>query len=110
MAEIKSSWERGNSVDDGCAYVLSEANGHRTCGAPRRRASSYCPRHHAVCYISSGTNAEVERLREVEALASAVGGRRGQRQRQAEPSRQFLRRLEQAVRGFSWPKCSLYVL
>jgi hypothetical protein len=47
MAEIKPSREREISNDDGCAYVLDEANGRRTCGAPRRQASSYCPRHHA---------------------------------------------------------------
>ena len=98
MAEIKPSREREVSDDDGCSYVLDEADGRRTCGAPRRQASSYCQRHHAVCYISSGTNAEAVRLREVEALASAVGGRRTRRQ--AEPSRQFLKRLEQAVRSF----------
>ena len=99
MAEIKPSREREISDDDGCAYVLDEANGRRVCGAPRRQSSSYCPRHHAVCHISSGTNAEAARLREVEALASAVGGRRARRQ--AEPSRQFLKRLEQAIRSFS---------
>lgn len=99
MAEIDPSREREISDDDGCAYILDEANGRRVCGTPRRQASSYCPRHHAICYISSGTNAEVERLREVEALASAVGGRRARRQ--AEPSRMFLKRLEQAVRSFS---------
>ena len=99
MAEIKPSREREISDDDGCAYVLDEANGRRVCGAPRRQASSYCPRHHAVCHISSGTNAEAARRREVKALASAVGGRRARRQ--AEPSRQFLKRLEQAIRSFS---------
>jgi|SRR6516164_4321562 hypothetical protein len=98
MAEIDPSRKREVSDDDGCAYILDAANGRRACGARRRQTSSYCPRHHAVCYISSGTNAEVERLREVEALASAVGGRRDRRK--AEPSRQFLKRLEQAVRSF----------
>jgi hypothetical protein len=43
-----------------------------------------------------GSEAETDRLREVEALATAVGGRRA-RQR-AEPTRQFLKRLEQTVR------------
>jgi hypothetical protein len=88
-------------VDDeaGCSYVLDEPNGRRICGAPRREASSYCPHHHAVCYIVSGSSAEVKRLREVEALASAVGGRRARPG--AGPSRHFLERLEQAIRGAS---------
>ena len=50
-------------------------------------------------YVVSGSDAEVKRPQEVEALASAVGGRRGRRQ--SAPSRQFLRRLEQATRDFS---------
>jgi hypothetical protein len=86
--------------DTGCAYVLEEANGRwRACGAQRRRLSSYCAHHHAVCYITSGSNEELKLLRVVEALASAVGGRRTRQQ--AEPTRQFLKRLEKAVRGAS---------
>ena len=42
---------------------------------------------------------ENRRLREVEALANAVGGRRSRDD--AEPSRRFLRRLENAMRSFS---------
>ena len=80
--------------DDGCAYIVDES-GH-PCGATRRPSSSYCPHHHSVCHIACGSKAETDRLREVEALASAVGGRRA-RQR-AEPTRQFLKRLEQAMR------------
>ena len=82
--------------DIGCAYVVDESDGWRSCGASRKLGSSYCPEHHALCHIACGTKAETDRLREVEALASAVGGRRA-RQR-TEPSRQFLNRLEQAVR------------
>ena len=80
----------------GCAFVLDEPNRHRSCGAPRRLASSYCPFHHAICYIASGSRAEFKQLQEVETLASAVGGRRARQA--AGPSRQFLKRLEQAVR------------
>jgi hypothetical protein len=83
----------------GCAYVLDEPNGPRSCGAPRRLASSYCPCHHAICYIVSGSRAEFKRLQEVETLASAVGGRRARQA--AGPSRKFLKRLEQVVRGDS---------
>jgi hypothetical protein len=85
--------------DLGCAYIVDEPDGRRTCGITRRPSSSYCPHHHSVCYVVCGSEAEVDRLREVEALASAVGGRRA-RQRAA-PTRQFLKRLEQAVRELS---------
>jgi hypothetical protein len=83
----------------GCAYVLDEPTGSRTCGARRQPTSSYCTRHHALCYIACGSRAEIKRLREVEALASAVGGRRAPQG--LGPSRQFLKRLEDAVRDFS---------
>jgi hypothetical protein len=90
-----------NDVKDnvGCAYVLDELEGVRVCGAVPQRASSYCPYHHALCYIVSGSKAEVDRLREVEALATAVGGRRASQR--AGPSRKFLKRLEGAVRDLS---------
>ena len=94
-----------NLEDDvGCAYVLEEPNGRHTCGAMRKLSSSYCPHHHALCHIACGTKAETDHLREVEALASAVGGRRA-RQR-AEPPRHFLKRLEQVVREGFWQRCS----
>jgi hypothetical protein len=100
MGRIVWPLEHEDLRDDvGCAYVLDEPDRPRTCGAPRRRASSYCPQHHAVCYLTSGSEAELKRLREVETLASAVGGRRARQV--AGPSRQFLKRLEQAVRGVS---------
>jgi len=83
----------------GCAYVVDETDGRRICGATRQPSSSYCPHHHSLCHIVCGSEAEIDRLREVEALASAVGGRRA-RQRAA-PTRQFLKRLEQAVRDLS---------
>ena len=83
-------------ADLGCAYIVDEPGGQRVCAAMRQQYSSYCPRHHSLCHIACGSKAETDRLREVEALASAVGGRRA-RQR-AEPTRQFLKRLEQTVR------------
>src|SRR5436190_287824 len=82
--------------DFGCAYLIEEAAGQRSCGAPRRPFSSYCPQHHSLCYVVCGSKAEFDRLREVEALASAVGGRRARQQ--VAPTRQFLRRLEHAIR------------
>jgi hypothetical protein len=81
--------------DDGCAYITGESGSHRICGAPRRPVSSYCPRHHALCHLAYGSTAEADRIREVEALASAVGGRRSRNRRG--PSRYFLKRLEDTV-------------
>ena len=88
--------------DLGCAYLVNGPRGSAYCGAPRQASSSYCSDHHSLCYIACGSNAEAKRLREVETLASAVGGRRGRRD--AGPSRQFLERLEQRVSGFSTAK------
>jgi hypothetical protein len=97
-----------DKLDDevGCAYVVDEPGGRRMCGSPRRASSSYCPAHHSLCYIVCGSRAEVERLQEVEALASAVGGRRARQGIGIGPSRHFLKRLEQAARGASCPRCS----
>lgn len=83
----------------GCAYILDDGHDRRSCGAGCRPGSSYCPEHHALCRVPCGTSAEAKRLCEVEALANAIGGRRGRGG--AGPSRRFLRRLEQAVRPFS---------
>lgn len=86
-------------AEDGCAYVLDEGAGASACRAPRRHRSPYCPRHHSLCHVASGSAGETRRLREVEALASAVGGRHA---RGADgPSPHFLRRLEQTVRDLS---------
>ena len=81
--------------EDGCAYILGASASNRMCGAPRRPESAYCPQHHALCHLACGSAAEADRLREVEALASAVGGRRGRNR--GGPSRQFLRRIEHAA-------------
>jgi|SRR4029077_18439337 hypothetical protein len=98
MTKLLSYSVNDDCEDPGCAYVVEESDGRRTCGAPRRPSSSYCPHHHSLCYIVGGSEAEVDRLREVEALASAVGGRRARRR--LAPTRQFLTRLERAVRDF----------
>jgi hypothetical protein len=82
-----------------CAYISGEKGDRRMCGAPRRLGSPYCPDHHVLCHVPCGTTEEIKRLREVEALANAVGGRRTRDA--GGPSRRFLRRLENAVRGFS---------
>lgn len=85
--------------DTGCAYLLGDNGERRNCGAPQRIGSPYCSDHHRLCHVPCGTSEEVKRLREVEALASAVGGRRARDG--GEPSQRFLKRLEHAVRCFS---------
>ena len=47
-------------LDEGpvCAYVVDDPGGRRICGSPRRQSSSYCPFHHSLCYIVSGSKAE----------------------------------------------------
>jgi len=110
ISSVPVGWEDDHD-DPGCAYILDDCKGRRICGAPRkavspsrRAASPYCPEHHALCHATYGSEAEADRLREVEALAKVVGGRRSRDS--VGPSRRFLKRLEQAARGFSRPKCS----
>jgi hypothetical protein len=105
ISSVPVGWE-DEQVEPGCAYLLDECDGRRTCGAARKvvspsgkKASPYCPEHHALCHVAYGSEAEAGRLREVEAIAKAVGGRRSHDT--AGPSRRFLKRVEQAVRGFS---------
>jgi len=100
---VAEHWHSANSdyageLDD-CCYIVDDGDAPRRCGAVQRPGSSYCPPHHALCHVAGGTRAEARRLREVEALASAVGGRRGNGG--AGPSRHFLKKLEQAVRALS---------
>jgi hypothetical protein len=49
----------------GCAFLVTDGE---QCGAPRKLASSYCPAHHALCYLAAGSRAERERLRLIELL------------------------------------------
>lgn len=93
-------------LEEGCAYLLEDESGtdgvrvrRRRCGARRRPGSAYCPHHHALCHVASGSAAEAGRLREVERLARAVGGKSGTAG--AGPTRRFLARIERAGRGFS---------
>jgi len=102
--------EQDSEEDDGCAFVLAgsgKTRAERFCGAPRRPGSVYCPRHHARCRLRGGSAAERQRLHEIEALAAAVGGRRGDGARRPPP--QLLRRLERIARAFSRPKRSRIV-
>ena len=95
MSGPMARWEIEED-EPGCAYILDDCGVGRACGAPRRHSSSYCPTHHALCHVSYGSPAEANHLRRVEALASAVGGRRSREG--GGPSRRFLRRLERAAR------------
>src|SRR5260370_30436603 len=96
----------------GCAFILDEVDGDPArpgfCDAPRQPGSAYCPRHHARCRLPEGSAAEKQRLREIEALATAVGGRQGRGGRQ--PPAPLLRRLARVVRAASCPKRSCIVL
>lgn len=87
------------AIEEGCAFIIDGTTGGGTngaCGARRRPDSAYCPAHHAMCHIAGGSPGERRALREIEALAAAVGGRRGQSARQ--PSAKTLQRLERAAR------------
>jgi hypothetical protein len=70
----------------GCRF-LDEAN--NACGQPRRAGSSYCGRHHALCYLPIGSQAEQRRLRLMGRIADAVGGKTG-----SSLSAHFIARLE----------------
>jgi hypothetical protein len=54
-----------------CVYILGECESWHHCGAPRKAASPYCPKHHALCHVAHGSEAEADRLREVEAIAKS---------------------------------------
>ena len=98
MSDVMTPWE-SEEDEPGCAYILDECGVGRACGALRRGSSPYCATHHALCHVADGSPAEASHMREVEALASAVGGRRSRDG--GGPSRRFLRRLERAARVIS---------
>jgi hypothetical protein len=87
-----------------CAYI-EDAGG--ICGQPCRAGSSYCAAHHALCHIAGGSASECLKLRETEALARAVGGRRGRPGRR--PPDRFLRRLELTAQVFLRQDSSRFV-
>ncbi len=94
----------GDAPQEGerCAYVVDGGALGSTpacfCAARRQPGSAYCPTHHAQCHLASGSTAEKRRLREIEVLATAVGGRRGQTA--SRPPAPVLRRLERLTRVF----------
>ena len=98
--------------DGGCAFVLDgigrSSGCVNLCNEPRQSGSAYCPGHHASCHLANGSEAERRQLREIEALAKAVGGKQGRAARR--PPALLLRRLDRVARAFSRPRCSLFVL
>ena len=98
MSGPMAPWQT-EADEAGCGYILDDCGAGGTCGAPRRHSSPYCPTHHALCHVAYGSPAEADHLRQVEALATAVGGRRSREG--GGPSRRFLRRLERAARFVS---------
>ena len=88
-------WETEED-EAGCAYIVEDRGVGRTCGVRCRHSSPYCATHHVLCHVAYGSPAEADHLRQVEALASAVGGRRSRDA--GGPSSRFLRRLERAAR------------
>ncbi len=95
--------EPGEEDEVGCAFVLdlsdADAAQSQFCGAPRRPGSAYCSAHHASCHLATGSRAERLRLREMDALARAVGGKSGGDAPQ--PPLRLLRRLHRIARAFS---------
>jgi CCCH zinc finger in TRM13 protein len=96
MNKSAAYFDRDATIEhEGCAFIVEESDSRRNCGESRRPGSSYCPEHHVLCHLAYGSAAEADRLREVEAIASAVAGRRSRYR--SGPSRQFLRRLERTA-------------
>jgi hypothetical protein len=87
----------------GCAYIAGEPCDPR-CGAPRQPGSSYCGPHHGLCHLPKAGARARRQSREADALAAAVGGRRGRPGRL--PPDRFVQRLERLLRDFSRPHCS----
>jgi hypothetical protein len=88
-------------AEEGCAFPLDHPDWEKPagefCDAPRRPGSAYCAPHHAICHLAPGSAAELRRLRVIEALADAAGGRLGRIAR--EPPPEVLRRIERLARA-----------
>ena len=98
--------------ENGCAFILDPLDGGcgrpAICSLPRRPGSSYCPAHHALCYLPPESVAERQHLLVIEALAEAVGGKAGGTARCPPP--RLLRRLDRVSRAFSSANRSRIVL
>lgn len=99
--------ERDAAIADpesaGCAFVLDaidpEPGRPLLCGAPLQPGSAYCGPHHTLCHLPAGSAAERRQLREIAALAKAVGGKQGRAA--SAPPPPLLRRLARIERAFS---------
>jgi hypothetical protein len=95
-----AEWDRPRNglegEDEGCCYICDDGT---ACGTVRQTGSSYCAAHHALCHIANGSSEAGRVRREVAALAKAVGGRQGGRERR--PPDHFLKKLERVTRRFS---------
>jgi hypothetical protein len=105
-SEISQMRERAledQEADRGCAFVIDSADpisGRvNFCNAPRDPGSAYCRRHRDLCHLVRQSPAERRALCEIEALATAVGGRQGRAARS--PSPVLLRRLDRIAKAFS---------
>ncbi|HEV8678841.1 MAG TPA: hypothetical protein VGQ90_05650 [Stellaceae bacterium] len=111
FAEGMPDAEPDRTGDVGCVFVIDSGGvGSRRisfCAAERQPGSPYCPLHHAQCRLPGGSTAEKQQLREIEALAAAVGGRQGRATRQPPP--RLLRRLDRVARTASCPDRSCIV-
>lgn len=112
MSEPRQSSHEDGEHHRACAFVLDGVGGNQGpvnfCNAPSQPGSAYCPVHHASCHLANGSAAERRQLREIEALAKAVGGRQGRVARH--PPARLLRRLDRVARASSSSKDSTIVL
>jgi len=58
---------------DGCRYLVDDR--WHQCGVKEQPGSSYCAEHHALCYLARNSVAEGRRLRLIDRIGDAVGGR-----------------------------------
>jgi hypothetical protein len=112
MPRVREGSQRDGAVEDGCAFVLDGLGGGSVCAnfcnEPRQSGSAYCPAHHASCHLPNGSDAERQQMREIEALAKAVGGKQGRAARH--PPAPLLRRFDRVARAFLRSKSSSFVL
>lgn len=75
----------------GCCYPVDDDDRLQQCGAELQLGSSYCAEHHALCYLPRNSPLEHSRLRTIERIGEAVGGRTA---RTRAITTSFLRRVE----------------
>jgi hypothetical protein len=88
--------EAAVSTDDGCVFVIDDDRSNkgpaRFCNKPCLPGSVYCQQHHSLCCLPKGSPEARQKLREIAALAKAIGGRQGSDAR--EPPVALLDRLD----------------